>query len=384
MVMPSNGEHHLAGKNGTAKHHDIEREIRVALGVIARRHLIVHREDILDDYAVYLEAEALTNKTSSGSSDANGDALRGTKASTALATMIDLPAYLNSKKGKPEPAKHLHDFMQSAGPAHYDKVFAYFRDHVITPDYRAAAPAYIQMAIHQVFDMPGPTAGTSHGLTLKEVEPTLDEEVSAEHEQALSSPHAVIAAIEETLRHFIERAISFVGVWNVLRYAHHGRRVVRLAMEVTRHSSGRLTFRLYFRTHGMTVSKSREVYVTRGSLIVLKGGQHVKFLGYEEPLHAGGDVDSYPVSITCPTRITRDGPFTGLVERRHDDGKIFAIKAQFIREKTRTIEELLADKVGSYEGPDDIARMADDITGFEALMADLRRSANDDRGGLVL
>ena len=40
MVMPSNGEHHRAGKNGTAKHHDIEREIRVALGVIARRHLM--------------------------------------------------------------------------------------------------------------------------------------------------------------------------------------------------------------------------------------------------------------------------------------------------------------------------------------------------------
>ncbi len=68
------------------------------------------------------------------------------------------------------------------------------------------------------------------------------------------------------------------------------------------------------------------------------------FWGHEEPLNGVASPDGYPVSITCPMRITRNGPFMGLVQRRHDDGKIFAVKAQFARENTRTIDELLADK----------------------------------------
>lgn len=94
--------------------------------------------------------------------------------------------------------------------------------------------------------------------------------------------------------------------------------------------------------------------------------------------------DGFPVSIVCPMRITRDGPFFGLVQRRHDDGTIFSIKAQFVRENDRKIDQLLAEKVGSYESKEDIVKMSDDIEGYEAIMSDLRRSAEDDRGGLNL
>lgn len=350
---------------------------RVALALIVRRHLLDYRLDVLHEHEKLIAKHA-------GDRKGGVDAQRSIKPSTALAQLIGLPAYQNVKKGKPEPAKHLLDFMQSAGPAHFDEIFEYFRGEVITPKYRGAAPDYIQMAIHQVFDQPKKDRTASSDLAAASNVRVLDDDLRSAREQALSSPHAVVAAIEETLPKLIEKAAVLVGTWHVIRYAHHGRRIVRLVLEVKQHASGRLTFRLYFRTYGMTMSQSREVYVTRGSVIVLKGGQHVKFWGYEEPLHAGSDVDSYPVSITCPTRITRDGPFMGLVERRHDDGKIFAIKAQFIREKSRSIDELLADKVGSYESQEDIARMLDDITGADALLAELRRNSDDDRGGLVL
>jgi hypothetical protein len=148
---------------------------------------------------------------------------------------------------------------------------------------------------------------------------------------------------------------------------------------------GRPTFKLYFRTHGMTVSKSKDKYVTRGSLIVLKGGQHVMFLGQEEAHEGQLEPDGYPITIICPTKISRDGPFIGLVQRRHDDGKIFAIKAQFVRAKGRSIDELVAaNRVGSFERQDEISEMAADIPGFEALLAELRRAPDDVKGGLVL
>lgn len=109
-----------------------------------------------------------------------------------------------------------------------------------------------------------------------------------------------------------------------------------------------------------------------------------KFFGHEETQDGGILPDGYQVTITCQTRISRDGPFMGLVQRRHDDGNIFAIKAQFVRANGRSIEEVLADKVGSYERPEDIARMSEDIPGFQALMSELRRSADDVSGGLML
>lgn len=357
--------------NAPKQERDNEREVRVALALLVRRHMIECAPDIL---AAFMEKE-IAHKTQTHD--------RGVKTSTALAKLIDLPAYHNATKGKPEPAKHLLDFLHSAGPAHCDTIYNYFRDHVITPEYRAAAPAYIQMAIHQVFDTNANGSGrdTNSRQGAKDPQIVLLSEAA---QQARYAPHAVLAAIEETHRQFVERAKAFVGRWNVLRYAHHGKRVVRLAMEVTSHEAGRLTFEIYFRTHGMTVSKSHDVYVTRGSLIVLQGGQHVMLWGHEETQEGGMLPDGYPVSITCPMRISRNGPFMGLVQRRHDDGKIFAIKAQFVRENKRSIEELLADKVGSYERPEDIERMSADIEGFEALMSELRRSPDDLSGGLVL
>lgn len=373
MDMQPNGNAFSNGRQTRSAKRDAERELRGLLGMLLRWHIGFFQDDILAEFAAKFGANADrrtdASKFKSGSS--------GVKVSTALAKLMDLPAYHNELKGKPEPAKHLLDFLQSFGPAHFQKIYRYSQHVMTAPDYRAKLPTSMHPILDQVFE-----PGSASMSSVQSATPSVQEIDVLE--QALSSPHAVLAAIEETLLQFTERAAAFVGRWNVIRYAHHGRRVVRLVLEVTKHSAGRLTFKLYFRTRGMTVSKSREFYVTRGSLIVLKGGQHVMFWGHEEPLNGVASPDGYPVSITCPMRITRDGPFMGLVQRRHDDGKIFAIKAQFVRENKRTIDELLADKVGSFEGQEEVARMLDDITGGDALLAELRRRTDDDCGGLVL
>jgi hypothetical protein len=179
-----------------------------------------------------------------------------------------------------------------------------------------------------------------------------------------------------------ECAKFFEGTWNVIRYAHHGK---RLAMEVTCTPSGRATFKLYFRTRGLTASKSPAKYVTRGSLIVLKGGQHVMFLGQEETRQDRRRPHDYPVIFICPTRISRDGPFIGLVMRRHDDGKIFSIKAHFLPADGCSMDDLLADnKIGSFEPGKEVDAMASDISGFQDLLSELERKPDDVRGGLVL
>ena len=349
---------------------DADRERRVALALLVRRHMIEYSGDIRSAYMATVDPAMRP--------------ARGVKVSTALAKLIGLPAYHNVNKGKPEPAKHLLDFVQSAGPAHYAKILEYFREHVITPHYRAMAPAYIQMAIYEVFDTPCADGADAWSVQTANGHIPIDAHLKQRQERARYAPQSVIAAIEETVPQLIARAKLFAGTWNIIRYAHHGKRVVRLVMEVTCHEDGRLTFKLYFRTRGMTLANSKDKYVTRGSLIVLKGGQHVMFLGQEETHEGLMEPDGYPITITCPTRISRDGPFMGLVQRRHDDGKIFAIKAQFVR-AARSIDEIFAaGRVGSFETDAEIARMAKDIPGFDGLLAELRRSPDDVTGGLVL
>lgn len=248
------------------KKRDAEREQRVALALLVRRHLIEYGDEIKRAYYKKHPKPAAKDEPQTEAKT------HGTKASTALAKLIGLDAYPNPGKGKPEPAKHLFDFVQSAGPEHFAKIWCYFTTHVITPDYRAEAPPYIQMAIHEVFDVPL-TAELAEelghiGTGAASMDPTLQTAL----DQARYAPHAVIAAIEDRSADASECAKFFEGTWNVIRYAHHGKRVVRLAMEVTCTPSGRATFKLYFRTRGLTASKSPAKYVTRGSLIVLKGG----------------------------------------------------------------------------------------------------------------
>lgn len=364
------------------KKRDPQREQRIALALLVRRHLIRYEDEIKAALAKR-DADEIAAATSRKPVTANAGVKRhGVKTSTALAKLIRLDAYDNPGKGKPEPAKYLFDFLQSAGPEHSQKIYDYFKADVITSDYRAEAPPYVQMAIHEVFDKPwldAVVANDNNG------DVALDGALREALDRARHAPHAVITSIEETVPQLTSRTKLFEGTWNAIRYAHHGRRVVRLAMEVKCSDEGRPTFTLYFRTHGMTVSKSPEKYVTRGSLIVLKGGQHVMFFGQEEAHEGQVEPDGYPLTIICPTKISRDGPFIGLVQRRHDDGKIFAIKAQFVRAKGKSIDDLVADnKVGSFEREDDITRMASDIPGFQGLLSELQRTPDDVKGGLVL
>jgi hypothetical protein len=352
-----------------------ERERQVALALLVRRHLIRYEKEIKAAFA----------KFAAGQSQGAGSVKRpkakprhhGTRTSTALAKLIGLPSYESRGKSKPEAAKYLFEFLKNAGPDYFDVIYQYFKNNVITPDYRAEAPPYIRMAIYEVFD--APMSGTSVTEDMG-IEPPLKQL----HEHARHAPHAVIASIEETVPQLVARAKLFEGTWNVIRYSHHGRRVVRLALEVKWHEDSRPTFTLYYRTRGMTVSRSKDKYVVIGSLIVLKGGQHVMFLGHEEAREGQPEPDGYPVTIICPTRIARDGPFIGIVQRRHDDGKVFAIKAQFIRDKDN-IDQLFADdRVGSFESEREIQTMGNDIRGFHGLLAELERSKDDLRGGLVL
>jgi hypothetical protein len=258
-------------------------------------------------------------------------------------------------------------------------IFNYFRDHVVTPLYRTAAPLYIQMAIHEVFDQ----LQGAQGVTDTELPRTIDAALAAARDQVLYSPHAIISAIEETDAKLRLRAAKFKGVWNVIRFAHHGERVVRLAMEVTHDGVGRPLFKLYFRTRGMTLTQSQDTYTTQGSVIVLRGGAHVMFFGREEHAAQQEVKDDYPVTITCGS--APETPFVGLVQRRHGDGPVFATRAQFIRERTRTIDQLLAQgKVGSFEGDKEIAAMGADIPGLLGLLDQLERKEGDERAGLLL
>jgi hypothetical protein len=96
------------------------------------------------------------------------------------------------------------------------------------------------------------------------------------------SPQAIIAAIEDTTLIAKLKARLFERCWSILRYSHQGQRVVRLALEVTCHPGARPTFKLYYRTRGMTHQNVKATIVAHGSLIVLKGSQHAMFLGQEE------------------------------------------------------------------------------------------------------
>jgi hypothetical protein len=346
-----------------------QRERQVALALLVRRHLIGYENEIKAAYARFL------NDPSQGKPATAKAKRNGARTSTALAKLIGLPPYHSPGKAKPEAAKHLFEFMKNAGSEHFDLILQYFKNHVITPDYRAEAPPYIRMAIYEVFDAPSSN---------KAGKVALEGQLKRLQDEARYAPHAVIAAIEETVPQLTARAKLFEGTWNVIRFAHHGRRVVRIAMEIKCHENSRPTFTLYFRTRGMTLSKSKDKYVTIGSLIVLKGGQHVMFIGHEEVREGQPEPDGYPVTIICPTRIARDGPFFGLVQRRHDDGKVFAIKAQFVRDDSK-IDELLADnRVGSFESEREISTMGNDIRGFFGLLDELRRFPDDLTGGLVL
>ena len=363
------------------KKRDHQREQRIALALLVRRHLIRYEDEIKAAHAKRAGEQSARDASLKVIAAKAVPKRHGVKTSTALATLIGLAPYDNPGKGKPEPAKYLFDFLQSAGPEHSLKIYDYFKAYVITPDYRSEAPPYVQMAIHEVFDKPWLDAVVNDNNG----DVALDGALKEALDRARHAPHAVITSIEETVPQLTSRTKLFEGTWNAIRYAHHGRRVVRLAMEVKCSEEGRPTFTLYFRTHGMTVSKSKDKYVTRGSLIVLKGGQHVMFFGQEEAHEGQVEPDGYPLTIICPTKISRDGPFIGLVQRRHDDGKIFAIKAQFVRAKGKSIDDLVADnRVGSFEREDDITRMASDIPGFQGLLSELQRTPDDAKGGLVL
>ncbi len=364
---------------------DGQREQRIALALLVRRHLIRYEAEIKAAYAKHANAEAAKVASRKKTTTKTASKRHGVKTSSALAKLIGLPPYTNPGKGTPEPARHLFVFLQSAGPEYSKQIFEYFKAHVITADYRAEAPPYVQMAIHEVFDRPWLDSSSAGATKDGEVVEVVDGELRDALERARHAPHTVITSIEETVPQLTSRTKLFEGTWNAIRYAHHGRRVVRLAMEVKCNDQGRPTFTLYFRTHGMTVSNSKDKYITRGSLIVLKGGQHVMFLGQEEAHEGQLEPDGYPLTIICPTKISRDGPFIGLVQRRHDDGKIFAIKAQFVRAKGKSIDDLVTDnRVGSFERDDDIARMASDIPGFQGLLSELQRTPDDVKGGLVL
>lgn len=363
---------------------DKERTRRVALALLLRRHLLEYPDEIK---AAYLKAKAdgalpernVSRKRRRGAASAKkkGTAkVNGVKASTALAQLIGYDDYDNDTTGKPEAARHLFEFMQSGASEHYQKAYDYFAT-VVTPDYRAKAPLYVQLAIYEVFERPPENDGA------QAVAP--EEPAYVSHHRR--SPPALISSIEETLPRFTRRAQVFDGTWNVIRYSHTGHRVVRLALQVEQNGFGRRVFKLYFRTREMTTGSDQTArFTTHGSLIVLKGGDYVFFFGQEEAQPGDATPDGYPLSIICPTRIVSNGPFIGLVKRRHDEGVVFAIKAQFIRaEEGATLDKLLGQKrIGSWETEQEIAENMADIPNWKTLLEQLTRDPQDRRGGLVL
>ncbi len=120
------------------KKQNLNREQRIALALIVRRHLIRYKDEIRMEHAAWEEQHALAAGEGIFELAEARKSRPGVKASTALAQLIGLPPYPNANKGKPEHAKYLLDFLNSAGPAHVDP--APDRYSIITRVHRYSGP----------------------------------------------------------------------------------------------------------------------------------------------------------------------------------------------------------------------------------------------------
>lgn len=274
-----------------------------------------------------------------------------------LAERFELPARENDR------GHHLKKFLESKRTFDENisrKIFHGFCTTILTPQYRTDVPPYIQLAINTAF-----------GETLPPASPS-------------SMPINVIARIQDYNTDRLDQLSRvFQGTWDIVRYSHHGERVVRGAMDVRPPMAGLSlpTFTIYFRTNHLTETKSETVYKTEGSLFVLAHSIHVCFLGCED---AG-----YPLTIIAPLKDDHDEPFWGLVQRRHHGAKVvFAIKAHFSRAAVGTTIDTLKNerKIGSWSDADTdaMATMRGDIPGLDNILAKLRDYLPRGRGGIIL
>jgi len=301
----------------TAEAAGLGKEERIALATLLRHHMLVTHE-----------------------------------TSTDLSRKFGLPVYIGARKK--ETAHELNQFMQKANPVHSIKIRDGFAK-LLNDEYRKDTPVYIKHAIHVVYDR-GPNRS-----------------------QITSSPHNVISGIRDPTPG-AGRAVSELlsGVWNVVRYAHHGERVVRAAMviEEANDENGHdlPTFTIHFRTFVMTGTPAK--LVVTGSIIPLRRGEHLMFLGQE-----GTD---YPLTIMVPKVLDKNTPFIGLVQRRHHErGAVFAIKAYFCRADVSSIDEL-SPRIGSWVEEEALKEILADIPNIPRILRSLQISPPNIRAGLIL
>ena len=271
-----------------------------------------------------------------------------------LALLMNLPGDDNEKATK------LTKFLQHPEQAAHKETIrlaqAYFTPRLPEILLSAAAPAYIRVAVRELFF-------GAHAF-----DPV-----------TRYSPTGIINFIEEHDEKHVDKIDDFAGIWHVIRYSSDGTRVLRLALRVRKQETLHWRFRIYYRTFDMmAVEKPRPLLQTRGSLILLRGGDHVLFAGQEESRERNGNPEGYPLFITASTLQAKRLPFLGLVQRRDADAQVFAIRAAFHPADEPDIDDL-RDKIGSWDENIAIEEIKPDIPDILTVLQRLVRPESDNR-----
>ena len=261
----------------------------------------------------------------------------------------------------------------NGAPQYADEIAKAFKTRILTAKYCANLPLYVIHAIHEAFP---DTA--RRGFIKKRLE------ASRVRTSPLlfSSRFAVYEGdrIDELTR-------NYAGLWDVIRYAHLGNRVVRAVLEITAPDEQNTAhpfrvFTIHFRTNDLTGKPDTPPYVTDGCVLPLNSELHMMFLGSEGKT-------GYPLTIVSkitpsPQGVAPDA-FDGIVQRRHHrNDTMFAMPVEFSRTTTMPIEKFPSHKLGSWPEEKAIEIIEPDIPNIRQILERLRRRRrHEGRGALI-
>ncbi len=256
-----------------------------------------------------------------------------------------------------------NNFVACGTHAHMQEIENHVRRMVDTDKEFVAAPAYVRLIAHELFD------AAASGAT----------------------PEAIIDAVANRTHDSVTFATeAYRGTWHVIRYAAHSEPrlqpvqrsdnvfesyVVRAAMHVTEgdSSSGLLpTFRIRYRPH-LNPTMCRNVV---GSIIPLKHDNHW-FLGWSPDTQDMMDI------VVRETGKNAER-FVGFARRRLESGQFMVSLVAFVRDKQqRTLDEL-EDSVRIDLESDFIRKSAGDIPDAAEVLGLVRNLVkNEGKSGLV-
>lgn len=331
---------------GKRRYTDAEKTRANALGVIVRHHLLTHETAA----ALFARIAAIDPKA--------------------------LQMYRRNRGGDNETKELSRPFtrlIMQGSPLDAESLAAVFKTHILNAEYCSALPLYVLHAVHEVFP----------DLAMN----GFDREKLATSARRTSPLLFINRFAVYDKKRIVALTQAFEGLWNVIRYSHHGKRVVRAALSVSEPDPDTTThpfptFTIHFRTNMITGDKETSPYANDGCLLPLESQRHMMFMGVEDTDH--------PLTIACKMRKMPAGKiparFEGIVQRHHtDDNVFFAMPVAFIRASKVPIKDVPLDKIGSWDEASAIEQMRADIPDIETILERLRRRrANDGRAGLIV